>query len=96
MCPLSANSGLTVSSELELDPISYSLVYSRQENLGQNTPDSSLVELAASCDLSKYLSIGGEQWSIGAGYASEHDVDGGADTHLFSILLTIDFSSGYP
>ena len=87
---------LTASSELEVDPISYSLVYSRQDNLGPNAPDSSLVELAASYDLSKYLSIAGEQWSIGAGYAFEHNVDGQADTHLFSVLLTIDFNGSYP
>ena len=87
---------LTASSELEVDPISYSLVYSSQENLGPNIPASNLVELAASYDLSKYLSITGEQWSIGASYAFERNVDGGADTHLFSVLLTIDFSGSYP
>jgi hypothetical protein len=87
---------LTASSELDVGPISYSLVYSRQENLGQNTPGVSLVELAASYDLSKYLSIAGEQWSIGASYAFERNVDGGADTDILSVLLTIDFGGSYP
>jgi hypothetical protein len=86
---------LTASGELEIDPISYSLAYTSQENLSTNSLDQ-LVELAASVDLSKYLSVAGEQWSLGAGYTFEHNQDGNTDTHLFGVLLTIDFNGSFP
>lgn len=89
---------LTASAELETGPVAYSLAYTSQETLsrsgGGNTTEQ-LVELAAFTDLSKYVKIAGEQWSLGIGYTFDRNQDN-QDTHLFGVLLTIDFGGSYP
>jgi hypothetical protein len=86
---------LTASGQLEVDPMSYSLACSSQLN-STSSPSDELVELAASYDLSKYFSVAGEQWSIGAGYTFEHNEDQNTNTHLLGVLLTIDFNGKFP
>ena len=86
---------LTASGELKIDPMSYSLAYSSQQDLTANSRDT-LIELAVSYDLGEDFSVAGEQWSIGAGYTFERNQDGNTDTHLFGVLLTIDFNGSFP
>jgi hypothetical protein len=84
---------LTASGELEIDPMSYSLAYTRQQNLPSGGSDQ-LIEVAAAYDLGEAMSLAGEEWSIAMGYSFRRNE--GQDTHILAVLLTIDFSGSFP
>lgn len=86
---------LTTSAELEVDPVSYSIVYAAQNNFKSNTLDQA-IEVAAFYDLSNYIDIGKADWSIGAAYAFNRSEEENTDSHLFGVVLEIDFSGSYP
>jgi hypothetical protein len=85
----------TASAELEVDPVTYSLVYGYQKNLGSRVVDQA-IEVALSYDLGQYVQFGNEEWSIDAAYAFNRSQEDGTDSHLFGVVLTVDFNGSIP
>lgn len=85
----------TGSAELEIEPVSYSVIYAVQNNLNSNTLDQA-IEVSALYDLSNSIHIGNADWSIGAAYALNRSEEENTDSHLFGVVLEIDFSGSYP
>ncbi|MGH6937712.1 hypothetical protein [Hypericibacter sp.] len=86
---------LTASSELDIDSMSYSLAYTSQQDPNSDARKL-FVDLAVYYDLSDYLSIAGEEWTIGAGYTLEQNGADHTTAHLLSVQITIDLNGSFP
>lgn len=94
----SADNALVVtgSAAVEMGPMIYSLAYSQQRSLVAGGADTTeyLLDTTAMYDLGDAISIAGETWSIGAGYA--FDRADGENVQIVGVKLSADYGANIP
>ena len=85
---------LTGSGAWDIGPLTFSTTYSQQHLTsggGEAASTEYLIDTSALYKLDESINLGGETWSVGAGYTYDHAPD--ETTHIFALSLTADFEA---
>lgn len=87
---------LTGSGALQMGALTYSLAYSQIKPLASNGEGIDEYEFDATvlCELGESISVAGESWAIGAGYAFDHA--DGEGSNIFGLRLLTEFEGVVP